>query len=192
MKLSLYQLIFITFVIYSCGRLKNSSPENTNGYNEILMEENDTNDYLIRIPQSEYELGQPFGFINRNNDTIIPIGKYRGTLTDTLKTFAIIYDTNNKIIGLDKKGQFLFEIFNYDNGPDYIKEGYFRVIRNDKIGYANKYGEVKIKCQFECAYPFENGKAKVSKNCVKIKEFEHSRWESKNWFYIDKEGKIVE
>ena len=30
------------------------------------------------------------------------------------------------------------------NGPDYINEGLFRVIRNNKIGYANKYGEINI------------------------------------------------
>ena len=192
MKRNLAKLILITLTIYSCGNLKNSPKVSGNDYKDIRMKDMDTSDYLIRIPQNEYELGEPFGFINSNNDTIIPVGKYYGTLTDTLKTFAVIFDANNEIIGVNKQGQVLFEIFKYDNGPDYLAEGYFRVLRNGKIGYANKNGEVKIKCQFDCDYPFENGKAKVSKDCIEVEEFEYSRWESENWYFIDKEGKVVE
>lgn len=181
----------MSVMMSSCGNFKNRTQINDKKYYDINLSRNDTNDYLLRVPENDYELGKPFGFINKNNDTIIPIGKYFGTLTDTVKIFAVIYNANNEIIGVDKRGQVLFEIFKYDNGPDYIREGYFRVIRNEKIGYANKYGEIKINCQFDCAFPFEDGKAKVSNDCIEIEDFEYSKWESENWFFIDKKGKLV-
>ncbi|HPV20866.1 MAG TPA: hypothetical protein PK102_04435 [bacterium] len=36
---------------------------------------------------------------------------------------------------------------------------------------------------------FENGKAKVSKDCKTSIENEHIIWESEKWFYIDKKGR---
>ncbi|MEM9885545.1 MAG: WG repeat-containing protein [Bacteroidota bacterium] len=76
----------------------------------------------------------------------------------------------------------LYEIFPFDNGPDYLKEGRFRIVRNGKIGYANKFGEIVIPCQFDFAYPFSNGYAKVSKNCRPVKKHDHYIWESKSLF----------
>ena len=48
-----------------------------------------------------------------------------------------------------------------------------------------------IKPQFDCAFPFEERKAKVSKNCKIQAEGEHSEWESDNWFLVDQKGKKV-
>ncbi|GJM35639.1 MAG: hypothetical protein DHS20C18_46400 [Saprospiraceae bacterium] len=159
------------------------------------LSEIDTNDYLIAVsPEGTFELGTPFAYLNRNGDTIIPMGKYGFTWTDTLKTFAIVSDSSSfhAWTAIDRSENVLFEVFQFDNGPDYLREGLFRVIRNDKIGYANKYGEIVIPCQFVCAYYFENGRAKVANDCEKIKDIEHSTWESEEWFYIDKNGRRVE
>jgi hypothetical protein len=84
----------------------------------------------------------------------------------------------------------LYDVFFYDNGPDYPAEGLIRIVKNGKIGYAdaNTY-RIVIEAQFDCAYPFENGKAKVSKHCTTVKDDpEYSRWESDKWQYIDKKG----
>lgn len=148
--------------------------------------------YLLRFPLEDYELGDAFGFVNSKGDTIIPIGKYQATLTDTLLYFAVVFTEDSDILGVDKSGEELFKIFRYDNGPDYLQEGLFRVLQDDKIGYANEMGEIVIPCQYGCAYPFEDGKARVSMNCSEVKDGEHTAWDSDQWFYIDKTGSKLE
>ncbi len=98
---------------------------------------------------------------------------------------------DGKWVVIDRKKTVLYDIFIYDNGPDYASEGLFRVIKNGKIGYANaKTYALVIEPQFDCAFPFENGKAKVSKQCQSIKIGEYTEWQSDNWKFIDKKGRI--
>jgi hypothetical protein len=194
-----FRLIFlaISVTIFSCDVPKSNpkeykSSKETN-YHELDLSKIDTTDYLTISSEAGpfYELGVPFAFVNKRNDTIIPTGKFFATWTDTLKTFAIV-SKNSEMIGIDRNENLLFSVFSFDNGPDYIVEGLFRVIRNGKIGYANKHGEVVIPCQFDCAYYFENGKAKVSNNCKTIKEGDFHRWLSDDWYYIDKQGNRID
>ena len=188
-------LIFIiaSLVITSCSVSKTKKTEEIK-YQNIELSTIDTTDFLIAKSPDDpnYELCSSFAFVNRNGDTIIPIGKYYATYTDTLKTFAIVSDHKLGMIGIDKNENVLYKVFRFDNGPDYIKEGLFRVIRNGKIGFANKDGVIVIPCQFDCAFFFENGKAKVSNDCNEIKDFEHTRWESASWYFIDKSGRRIE
>lgn len=147
----------------------------------------------IRIYEGEYdEMGARNAYINEKGDTVIPFGKYQMCYTDTFKKIAIVMTNDNKLIGIDKDENQVYEVFWYDNGPDYVSDGLFRVIIDGKIGYANKEGDIIIKPQFDCAYPFEEGKAKVSKNCTEEKDGEHSRWISDEWYFIDKEGNKIE
>lgn len=158
-------------------------------YHDIDLSKIDTNDYLIISSNGRptFELGQPFAFVNKKNDTIIPAGKYDVSWTDTLKTFAIV-SKNADMIAIDRNDNILFEVFSYDNGPDYLVESLFRVLRDGKIGYANQYGEVVIPCQYDCGYYFENGKAKVTNHCQTIKDGPYSSWQSNEWYFIDKNG----
>ncbi|VAV86045.1 hypothetical protein MNBD_BACTEROID02-1290 [hydrothermal vent metagenome] len=149
--------------------------------------------YLIKIIVGEFdEHGTPSGYINKEGDTIIPIGKYFYCYTDTIRDFGMVIKKGGPIIGIDKNDNELFEVYNFDNGPDYIKGGLFRIIKNDLIGYANINGEIIIEPAYKCAFPFENGKAKVSNICTKKRIGEHSYWESNKWFYINKKGKRFE
>ena len=73
----------------------------------------------------------------------------------------------------------------FDNGPDYLEDGLFRIIQNGKIGYADKNGVIVIEPKFECADQFENGIARVALDCTLVKDEsdpEHSRMESDSWF----------
>ncbi len=110
------------------------------------------------------------------------------TTTDSL---AMEQTGNGKWVIMDNKKTILYEVFIYDNGPDYAADGLIRVVKNGKIGYAdaNTYAIV-IEPQFDCAYPFENGKAKVSHQCKTVKEGEYSVWKSNAWQYVDKQGEI--
>jgi WG containing repeat len=91
----------------------------------------------------------------------------------------------------NRKKKILYEVFPFDNGPDYPSEGLIRVVKNGKIGYANaKTYTLVITPQFDCAFPFENGKAKVSNHCKTTKDGEHNIWTSDTWQYLDKKGKF--
>ena len=95
-----------------------------------------------------------------------------------------------KWVIVDSQKTALYDVFIYDNGPDYPAEGLIRVLKNGKIGYADaKTYVLVIEPQFDCAFPFENGKAKVSNQCKTVKDREYSVWESDAWQYVDKRGK---
>lgn len=174
LKISKSALLFITLASFGCVQ----QPKD---------------DYLIKIFNDEYdEVGVECGYVNRSGDTIIPIGKYIYCYTDTFRNYAIVLKKNVGCIAIDRNEKELYKIFWYENGPDFIIEGLFRIIINGKIGYANEAGEIVIEPQYDCAFPFENGKAKVSNNCRTIDHGEHKMWESENWFFIDKTGKIIE
>ncbi len=146
-------------------------------------------DYLLKVYKGKFdEVGVESGYINTKGDTVIPVGRYLYCYTDTLRDFAIVTQKKGKAIGIDRNERELFEVFWFDNGPDPVAEGLFRIVREGKIGYANKQGEVVIAPQYACAFPFQDGKAKVAYQCETISEGEHFRWESQAWIQIDKQG----
>lgn len=99
--------------------------------------------------------------------------------------------SDGKWVIMDSQKTVVYEVFIYDNGPDYEADGLIRVVKNGKIGYADaKTYAIVIEPQFDCAFPFENGKAKVSNHCKTVKDGEHSVWESDAWQYVDKKGKF--
>jgi hypothetical protein len=114
----------------------------------------------------------------------------QNTKSKTTK-LKMVQTDNGKWVIKNSKKKTLYEVFLYDNGPDYPAEGLIRVVKNGKIGYANaKTYKIVITPQFDCAFPFENGKAKVSNNCKKLKDGEHNIWTSETWQSVDKKGKF--
>lgn len=81
--------------------------------------------------------------------------------------------------------------FQFDNGDDYLVEGFRRIVLNGKIGYVDQNDNIIIKPQFKCAWPFENGKAKVAFECTEKADGEHTQWLSDSWFYIDTKGNNI-
>jgi hypothetical protein len=148
------------------------------------------NDYLVSFHDTLFD---QFAYKNSDGEIVIPFGKYSNCFTDTFKTYAIVAKPEIGFVAIDRQENVLYGIFPFDNGPDYTSEGLFRILVNNKIGYADSItGKVVIKPQFDCAWPFENGVAKVSTDCKTQSEGEHSLWVSDHWFYIDKSGKKVE
>jgi len=148
-----------------------------------IMQENTS---LYRICDTIHD---QYGYINQKGDTIIKLGKYSICFTDTFKTNAIVLLPKHGFVAIDRNEKILYEIFSFDNGPNNISDGLYRIIANKKIGFADQNGKIIIPPQFDCAYPFENGRAKVSMNCRTVNEGEHSRWISNDWYFIDKSGK---
>ncbi len=183
-------LVLASFILACSGN--RSSKEGDGKYADI------TNfnpaDTLVRIPLNGYELGEEFCYINQKGDTVIPYGRYDLSFSDTIISFGIVVEKIGKkqeLIGINQQLERLYEVHWFDNGPDYIEEGLFRIIRNDLIGYADATGKIIIDPQFSCAYPFSEGKAKVANDCNFEKQDEHTEMISTNWFYIDKKGEKI-
>lgn len=162
----------------------------------------DCNNYAIslRYPiltahtTSEYlEVGVPVCYLNMRKDTVIPFGKYRYCNSDTIRHIGFVLD--KEIVCIDNKGNELFDVVCFDNGADPVKEGTFRIKdKAGKMGFADTLGHVIIQPQFAFAFPFKNGKAKVTYSGGQsfVDEWrEHWTWESNYWFYIDKKGYFV-
>ena len=165
-----FLLIFMIFVVL-CTLLKCTS------YRD---------DYLLAFNDT---ISAKSGYLNLNKDTIIRGGEYLFCFTDTFRNFAIVHMKDVGFVAINRKEEVLYQILTYDNGPDYAADGLFRIIKNNKIGYADPLtGEIKIKPQFGCAFPFDEGRAKVSEDCTTKIDGEHKIWQSNYWFYIDKHG----
>ena len=153
---------------------------------------------IAHTTENFLEVGVPVCYLSERGDTIVPYGKYRFCQTDTIRNIGFVYENrqNARIVCIDNQGKELFYAFKYDNGADYVREGLFR-ITDDKglIGFADTLGNIVIKPQFKFAFPFENGKAKVTfsgeSKDVPGSNGEKHYWNSSDWYYIDKNGKIL-
>ena len=101
------------------------------------------------------EVGVPVCYLNERGDTIVPYGKYRYCQTDTIKKIGFAYENKPKdarIICINDAGKELFYVFKYDNGPDYIQEGLFRIMNEDGLlGFADSLVNVIIEPKFKFA-----------------------------------------
>jgi len=190
MRIILINIILFLTLISCSNRFK--PPTYDNDYFEINNFK--PKDTLFRVSKSEfYEMGDGFAFVNQKGDTIIPYGKFYHSFSDTIVTYGVIIEKKSyDLIGINQNGERIYEIYKYDNGPDYISDGLFRILRDGKIGYADKTGKIIIEPQFECASTFLNGIAEATYDCYLYWDLdEHLRSESKSWFNIDKNGKRI-
>lgn len=82
--------------------------------------------------------------------------KYSHVYTDTFYSMAIVIK-NWEWVAIDRNEKIILKPFIFDNGPDYIEEGVFRFVENNKIGFADINGRKVIKAIYDFATPFENG-----------------------------------
>ncbi|MCM1333188.1 MAG: TonB family protein [Bacteroides sp.] len=94
----------------------------------------------------------------------------------------------------DERHSKRYPAYHFDNGDDYVMDGMYRIVdEQGLIGYADEKGNTVIAPRFKCAFPFENGKAKVADTGTKMQDgAEHWRWESNDWYYIDKTGRKID
>ncbi len=135
-------------------------------------------------------VSEQLGYKDAAGTVQVPAGKYQMCFTDTFRTYAIVAHPDSGLVAIDRQGQVKYHVFQFDNGPDQVAEGLFRIQRADKIGYADALsGEIVIAPQFACAYPFADGLAKVSNDCQIETDGEYSSWISNSWYSIDRGGK---
>lgn len=194
------QLIILVLSIsslFSCGH-NSTRGKTSHAYYDKLPSDTVNKEPLFAVTDDFFlEFGVRVAYLNANGDTIIPFGKYVYLGIDTLKHYANVAvlredGSSGERVAIDRNENVLYDLVFFDNGPDYFQEGLVRAKRNGKIGFANKYGQIVIPCEYAFAWWFETGKAKVAYRAVQIKDGEYTRVESDEWFYIDKSGNKVE
>lgn len=131
-------IIFLTFVVQSCGQ--------TNSVTSCYE--------LFTDTLSGQEL---YGY--KYNGKVQIEAKYISTYSDSLCNMAIVLDREKGWLGVDKNNKTILIPYIYDNGPDYVEDGLFRFVENEKLGFANLEGEKIIPAQFDFVTPFSNGYA---------------------------------
>lgn len=132
------------------------------------------------------------GFIDTNGEVKIEYGKYQMIFTDTFKNYAIVLKDSEGFIGIDKDERALFKVFIYDNGPDYVSENFFRIVKDEKIGFVDyETGEIVIEPRYSGARPFERGYSAVCKDCKIEFDGEHYKWIEGKWGLVDRTGKVI-
>ncbi|MBK1897135.1 WG repeat-containing protein [Chryseobacterium paridis] len=93
----------------------------------------------------------------------------------------------------DRKGNFLYRPFLYDNGADYFSEGVRRFVKNGKVGFADRNGTTIIEAQHDFVSPFNYGYAAFCDGCDWEKtEDEHKAIVGGVWGVMNAKGEIVQ
>lgn len=140
------------------------------------------------------EKDDKWGYVDLSGKVQIPY-QYPFVFTDTLNTIAFVVEAGDyKIKAIDKNNNQLFTVFNYDNGPDYEEEGFFRIVddNTNKMGFANNQGQIIIAPEYDFVLPFSDGLSAFNIGGEQI-QFEdgHSTFSGGKWGFIDHDGKIV-
>lgn len=194
-------LIFIGIYLLTLTSCKRSINRAITDYKYYDVQESDTvkRDSLIAVTNEDYlQDGSRVAYLDSKGDTIIPFGRYAYFGTDTLIHFASVIEhpndsVYNRQIAIDRNQNILFDMIMFDNGPESFHDGLLRVLRNGKMGYANRFGQIVIPCIYDYAGWFENGQAKVTFKAKKYLDIEeHEQVESNEWFNIDRKGNRIE
>jgi hypothetical protein len=185
----------IILTLFSCSQKNEESSEFQ--YYDVKESETLIKDPLIAVKKEDGESWlQKVAYINLEGDTIIPFGHYYYYGTDTLIHFAYVVeisDDQHWYIAIDRNENILFDLVNVDNlQPDTFHEGLLRVRRDEKVGFANRFGQIVIPCIYLAAYNFENGQTEVTLKGTEYHDGERKGFKDTEWFKIDKKGNRIE
>ncbi|NOQ71482.1 MAG: hypothetical protein GQ574_05750 [Crocinitomix sp.] len=151
---------------------------------------------IARCPSGDCERHDSVMYVNPSGDTIIPYDGYTYLWYGVILDYGYVdqkqKNGRSKMVAINNKGEYLFDAYIYDYGPDNTEEGRFRIMKNGKIGFANEKGEIVVEPQFECAHYFQDGKARVTYKCTLVPDGEYHSVKNATWFYIDLDGNVVE
>lgn len=93
----------------------------------------------------------------------------------------------------DRNGKFLYQPFLYDNGADYFSEGLRRLVKNGKVGFADRNGKIVIEAEHDFAFPFNYGYAAFCDGCDWEKtNDEHRSVVGGKWGVMNVKGETVQ
>ena len=140
------------------------------------------------ISISPFEQAGLWGYRNARGKVIIP-ARYIMANAFSRCGLAAVVDQKGWLY-INTEGNEVIRPFVFDNGPDYFQDGLARFVQGNKFGFFDESGKIIIAPQFDFAYPFENGTAKVGYGCKFVQEGEHQAVAGGVWKYIDKQGNI--
>lgn len=81
----------------------------------------------------------------------------------------------------------------YDNAADDFVDGLARSPRNGRIGFVDERLELVVPREWDFAFPFEDGFARVCSGCAitRAEGDEHSEVTGGRWGYVDRQGRVV-
>lgn len=140
----------------------------------------------------QWELGDSVGYADEKGNMVIPFGKYRYCYSEEFDKIAFVGLQNRPgAYAIDRKENILFQVFIDDNWPDMVQDGVFRIQENNKIGYADMQGNIILAPQFDGAWPFSEGIARVCIGGTLKKEGDYTILEGGKYKFIDKSGKPI-
>ncbi|WP_312285190.1 WG repeat-containing protein [Chryseobacterium gleum] len=93
----------------------------------------------------------------------------------------------------DRNGKFLYQPFLFDNGADYFSEGVRRLVKNGKVGFADRNGKIVIEAEHDFVAPFNYGYAAFCDGCDWEKtEDEHPQIIGGTWGVMNFKGEIMQ
>ncbi len=145
--------------------------------------------YLIAFAVTDDQT-ELWGYKNTSGDVVVKPA-YSMITSDTIYDMGFVVE-GSKWFAINNKGEKILEPFVYDNGVDYEKEGLFRFIENEKMGFADMKGNKVIPASFDFVSPFSEGLAAFNAGgkSVQVDE-EHEAVKEGLWGYIDNNGKVV-
>jgi hypothetical protein len=115
--------------------------------------------YLVRY--SETVNGEEMEGYKTQDGQIVIKAKYGIAIPDKMYGIAFVI-SDGQWVCIDRKENVILYPFIYDNGPDYIVEGLFRFVENNKIGFADSDANIIIPAEFDFADYFREGLSKFA------------------------------
>lgn len=163
-----------------------------------LAQEAESDKYLFKVSKDSIQGLELFAYANSKGDIVVPFGRYPYLFTDTIKTIGFVSKTNNGFWAINQKGNELFKIVPFENGPDNLNDGLYRILdENDNIGFVNEQSEIIIKPKYTFVDPFHKGLARFCLGCPKglfrqsIEDLSKMPKHNGKFGMIDLTGKII-
>lgn len=129
-----------------------------------------------------------YGFKDASGHITIP-AKYTFSFTDTMYAIAFVIK-DYRCVCINRDEETILKPFIFDNGPDYVSEGLFRFVENNKMGFADMNGNKVIPAAFDFVSPFRDGLSEYTLGGKKIYEAGGEYWTWEGGYetgYINKE-----
>jgi hypothetical protein len=154
----------------------------------ISKGQHSTKDYLISFLDTSRGR-ETYGYKTLKGKVVIP-ARYYTVATGKFYTFALVADERGWV-GINRKDSVILKPFIFDNFPDEKREGLFRFVEGEKMGFANEQGEKIIAARFDLVHSFSNGYAAFNVGGNKEPMGEYWYWKGGLWGFINKKGLTV-
>jgi hypothetical protein len=145
-------------------------------------------DYLVAFLDTSFGR-EAYGYKTLKGKVVIP-AKYYTVATKKFYKFALVVDEKGWV-GINRKDSVILKPFINDNFPDEKREGLFRFVESEKMGFANEQGEKIIAARFDLVSTFSNGYASFNVGGNKEPMGEYWYWKGGLWGFINKKGNVV-